>query len=151
MTELPRPLLYQNDRFFTLFTDRNRAGWFGAFMLPGGSQLTRLNTTWCFALEPFQDTSDSNQTNCKTMRTKFKCFTCAFGRVRRTRTIRNVVAVVTKSTETLDPSWGCKSRRQSSGVVHPEEKKNETEKETNPPFIFRTTHISKNRISIFIH
>ncbi len=42
----------------------------GAFMLPSGSQITRLNTTSCLALEPFQNTSDSNQTNnSKTMRT----------------------------------------------------------------------------------
>ena len=50
-----------------------------------------------------------------------------------------------KSTETLDPSGGCKSRRQGSGVMQPEEKKKESEKEANPPFIFRTTHISKKR------
>ena len=46
----------------------------------------------------------------------------------------------------LDPSWKRKSRRQSSGVMHPEEEKNESEKETNPPFIFRITHISKKKM-----
>ena len=43
--------------------------------------------------------------------------------------------------------------RQSSGVMHPEEKKNESEKETNASFIFMTTHCFPNRgvISVFIN
>ena len=56
-----------------------------------------------------------------------------------------------KSTETLDSSFGCKRRRQSSGVMHPMEKKNESEKETNScsfsgPPIFPKTGV----ISVFI-
>ena len=61
--------------------------------------------------------------------------------MRRTRTVKNAVAV-TKKYRNFGLFLECKSGRQSSasGVKHPKEKKGESEKETNPPFIFSTTH-----------
>ncbi len=59
-------------------------------MLPSSSQLIKLNTTECLALGPFQTTSDSNQTTAKRWEL-CKCVTRAFGRMKRTRTVRNVV------------------------------------------------------------
>ena len=71
---------------------------------------------------------------------------CHIGRVRRTRTSRCQWRKVQKL-------WihGVQEEQPSSGVMHSEEKKKKSEKETNPPFIFRTTHFSKRGvISVFI-
>ncbi len=76
--------------------------------------------------------------------------TRAFGQVKCTRTVRNAVAM-TKKYMNFESFWGCKSRMPSSGVMPQEEKKNESEKETNPPLIFRTTHIFKNRSDFFLY
>ena len=108
------------------FVHDTEIGCLGAFNLQSGSQLTRLNTTWCLAIGSFQDTSDSNRTNSKTIRTIQMRHTGLWP-------VRSAVAVMKKYSN-FESFLGCKSRRQSNGVMHPEEQKNERKKETNPPF-----------------
>ena len=78
-----------------------------------------------------------------------KCVTHAFGWVRGTETVRNA-ETVTKKYRNFGSFLRCKSRRKSSGVVYPEKKKNESETETNSPFIFRTTLIFQNRCGFYL-
>ena len=77
------------------------------------------------------------------------CYT--FLRTSETGAVTNAVAV-TKKYRNIGSFWWGKNRRQSSGVMHPEEEKDESEKETNPLVIFRATHFSKKyMIFVFIN
>ena len=73
-----------------------------------------------------------------------KCVTCAFGRVRRTRTVRNAVAVTNSQKHRNIGSFLAVQKEQKAEQRNNASKGNE--EETNPPFIFRTTHISKKSL-----
>ena len=51
-----------------------------------------------------------------------------------TRTVRNTVAV-TKKYRNFGSFLGVQEQKVNSGVMHPDEKKNKSEKETNPSLI----------------
>ncbi len=100
------------------------------YMLPSGSQLTRLNTTSSAISRHKWLKSEQQQLRlwepCMRQTCLWTMETYGNGQKRE------------KNFGSFICSWGYKSRKQSScGVMHLEKKKNENEKETNPPFIFQ--------------